>query len=306
MKGQEVFKFHTSGSTGNPKKILLKREQLAYSAQSTLDFLFGTEKPERLLLCIDPTRIGGAQIITRSLLADAELILQAPSGNPLKSLDRSVDLVSLVPFQVKKILQQSPEKFDLIKKVLIGGADLPGELVEELKRFSTEFYQTFGMTETASHIGIKSIGEPFFQPIGDVQLDADSESRLSIKGSVTGHKWLKTNDLVEIKSFGFVWLGRADLTINTGGIKVQPEDIEGRIREHFPHEEFAVTSLPDPLLGEKVVLVARGPLLDHMGSLEVLSKYEMPKMEVLVDKLPRTSNGKLDRQAIKSVAKDAG
>ncbi|MEQ9229059.1 MAG: hypothetical protein RIF46_00135, partial [Cyclobacteriaceae bacterium] len=131
FSGFKHFHFQTSGSTGNPKSIQLSREQLAYSASSTLDFLYPNSKPSNLLLCLNPKFIGGTQVITRAILADADLIYREPSSTPLKPTER-VDLVSMVPLQVKTILNEDPRLFDKVGTVLIGGAELDEKIRQRL------------------------------------------------------------------------------------------------------------------------------------------------------------------------------
>ncbi len=298
---KDQFLFQTSGSTGAPKTITLTRAQLAYSAAATLRFLFPDRQPQRLLLCLDPTRIGGTQVITRALLSGADMVVLPPTADPLAHLSDPIDLVSLVPLQVASSLIH-PNPFSLVKNVLIGGADVDHVSLAALKTIaSTTFYQTYGMTETASHIALREIHLSVYQPIGDIEFGVDDRSCLKCRGTITNHEWLQTNDVIELSREGFIWKGRADWVINTGGIKIHPEVLEEKIRLHFPDDQFVITSSPDDRLGEHILLVTVNPLLQRLTSSKALSKYELPKEERIVAAIPRLANQKIDRMTVKKI-----
>ena len=295
MKGRESFEFTTSGSTGTPKSIEISRETLAYSAQQTLHFLFGINRPDTLLLCINPAFIGGTQVITRALVAGADLIVREPSSNPLTTLDQPVDLTSLVPLQVQTILRDQPDKFALIRNVLVGGAPLKASIRKKLINHPCQFYETFGMTETASHVALKHVGDDVFRPIGDTQIGSSDAGILTLRGTLTKNEWLTTNDLIEQTDSGFKWIGRGDWVINSGGVKLSPEMIEDRIHETLPETQVIVSSKPDGQLGERAILITEKEILAKVRTMNILQKYEIPKEEFLVAKLPINENGKIDR-----------
>lgn len=297
--GQATYPFLTSGSTGTPKSITLSKEQLSYSAQQTINYLFKKKSQKSFLHCIDPKFIGGTQVITRAILANADLIIKAPSSNPLSQLNQEIDLASLVPLQVETILNKSSEKFSLLKNVLIGGAELKPDLIQRLGNIqTTRFFQTYGMTETASHIAIKLIAKDNYSTLGDVQIDLDIRNCLRIKGTVTNHKWIQTNDNVKITEGGFKWLGRADWVINSGGLKIFPENIERKINAQWPSLTVAISSVPDALLGERVVLISSRPILEKIKSAAIFSKHELPKEEHILLDWPTNEGGKMDRKKI--------
>lgn len=300
LSDQEKFKFRTSGSTGAPKEILLSREQLKYSAGSTISYLFGKKSLDKTMLCLNPEFVGGRQVIYRALEHDINLLVNEPNSNALEFLEQRIDLMSMVPLQVSTTLRINPEKFDLVDCVLIGGGQVPSDLDTRLQKIeSTRFYQTFGMTETASHIALRKIGSKYYEPIGDVELDTDDRSCLKARGTVTNNQWLQTNDIVELGLKVFEWIGRADFVVNSGGIKLHPEQLEQKIREAFPNISFALTGKADPELGEKLVLITTTPLLSRLKSLKRLTGYEIPKEEIVVQEMPQLASGKLDRVKLK-------
>lgn len=294
------YRFNTSGSTGKTQSVSLSKKQLAYSAQQTLDYLFKKKAPQRLLLCLDPTFIGGTQVITRSILANSDLVILPPSSNPLLGFTDSIDLTSLVPLQIEGILRENSENFSTIKHVLIGGAELRSDMIQQLLMIkSTKFYQTYGMTETASHIAIKLINEERFKPLGDVQLGSDSRGCMRLKGTITNHEWIQTNDVIKIIGEGFQWLGRVDWVINSGGMKISPENVERKINAHWSGQEIVIASIPDDRLGEKVVLISSKPILEEIKAVTtILSNFETPKEEFILNDFPKNEGGKLDRKKI--------
>jgi len=243
-------------------------------------------------------------VIIRALESNADLIVEPPASNPVKALDSPVDLISLVPLQVETILNETPNKFALLKHVLIGGAELNPTVVSRLMKIkSTKFYQTYGMTETASHVAIKPIGENFYSTMGDIEIGVDKRNCLKVKGSVTNHSWIQTNDLVEMEKGKFQWIGRADWVINSGGIKLSPERIEKILSEHWPDEKLLITSLLDDQLGEKVVLVTQKPLLGAIRKTTLLTRFQLPKEEIIIKDWPTNEGEKLDRKEIQQWAR---
>ena len=292
------FNFYTSGSTGKPKEIELTRHQLSYSAESTLNYLFDGCPIKKISLCINPAFIGGTQMIVRALVANADLTVTTPSSDALEKIDRPIDLISLVPLQVYSELKKT-NPFEGIDTVLIGGADLDNSVERDLQNIpKTRFFHTYGMTETASHIALRRIGTENYCPIGDIEIKLDDRGCLQVKGSVTLDEWITTTDIVEVSESGFMWKGRTDWAINTGGIKIHPEQIEKKIREKFVKAQVLIVPQPDLQLGNRVVLVSTEPWLSRINELRILSEYEIPKAEYLIQEWPLTPSGKVNRLAV--------
>ena len=178
-------------------------------------------------------------------------------------------------------------------------------------------HQTFGMTETVSHIALRGLNGPdkseFYEALRGVELGQDERGCLTIKSTVTNNERLITNDLVEIKSEKrFVWVGRIDNVINSGGVKVQVEKVEKAVSEailEMNQQEkvnyvFFVGPLPDETHGEVVVVVFEGLnqlQIDDNKIKRILSekltRYEIPKSFYFLNSFIRTSTGKIDRKA---------
>ncbi len=283
----EFFTHQTSGSTGRPKKIAISRDNIEISTKATLDAIDPNRLIRTSLLCLDPMHIGGAMVIYRALIAKHDLTIVKPTSNPIEQIGAaSFDLVSLVPMQYKSFTDAQLNQFGTI---LIGGAPM-----EVMKTKSTaKIYSTFGMTETVSHIALRPIQDEIFKTTGDTIIATDDEGILKIKGSITGNEWLITNDLVDaIDQHSFKWKGRKDFVINSGGIKNNPEEIEMQLKDKIGGD-FMVGSLPDEVLGRKLVLILDGNT--QAIDFSHLDKYKRPKELYFNQIIYKTPSGKLDR-----------
>ncbi len=294
LNGTQDFQFHTSGSTGKPKSIHLSREVLEYSARQTMEIIGWPPTPDhRFLLCINPHFIGGTMVIVRALLSEAILEVVPPSSDVV--VNHPYHLASMVPMQVTKILEQSPETFNHLRQVLIGGGQLHANVEAQLLPLSTQFYHTYGMTETASHVALRKIGQPYYKAVGDAHFQSAIDGSLEITGTVTDGRVVQTTDIVKlVDNQQFQWLGRKDFVINTGGFKVQPEHVESTIAPQL-HGRYILSSLPDDLLGQRVVLIAEESFKELDFS--KLHPYEKPKNLFFGQKVILTANDKVDRKA---------
>ncbi len=301
LKGEKEYIFHSSGSTSKPKEIVLSKEVLLYSAQQTLAYLgLSPSKKGKFLLCISPDFIGGKMVLIRAMIAgfDVDII---PANSDFSQLDSHYTLTSMVPLQVEKILKTRPALLEMFDHILIGGAPIHPSIEQQLSLIPTNFYHTYGMTETASHVALRKIPGQTFVAIGDAQFQTTA-GNLRITGSVTNHKWLQTHDHVElINNQEFRWLRRADFIINSGGIKIDPEKIETVLKNQFT-KPFAISSLPDDKLGKIMILASEEP--EKSLDLSELHPYERPKRIFWSRSIPMTASGKIDRLALAKIVQD--
>lgn len=291
FQGDNRFRFYTSGSTGQPKETYLTRDIMEYSARTTLNFL-GVEKGGWFLLCIDPGFVGGAMVIVRAILNGSDLEIIPSSSKPNYDQE-SYRMTSVVPLQIPSLLTE-PKKILDFEHVLIGGTSLSSRLEDELSSVHASCHQTFGMTETASHIALRKIGTPDYTKVGDIEIQV-TEGQLEVKGSVTNHEWLHTNDVVVLTSSeSFQWLGRIDHVINSGGIKINPESLEKQI-EHLFDQPIMFTYLDDESLGQKLILLVEGEPMNIKSDFSLLKKYHQPKDIFWLDSFVRTENQKIQR-----------
>ena len=298
---EAIFRFETSGSTGDKKKIELSREILAYSAKTTLDALDPNRAFGSSLICINPRFIGGTMAIIRALVGNHHLTFIAPTANPLLFASESYfDLVSMVPLQVQTIIYEDPSLFKKVGTVIIGGAPLPNQTIDRLKNIEcTRFFHSYGMTETASHFAIKNLkSDDKYQVLGDAQIGLTDSLTLKVCGTVSGNEWIETTDLVSIENKNqFVWIGRSDHIINTGGVKVNPIEVEQVLAAQVD-APFIIAGIPDEKLGQKLILIVESSNLQTDLNLDFsgLSKYHIPKEIVWVPKLNYTETGKINRR----------
>lgn len=300
-KGEEFITQQTSGSTGEPKLISIKKNHLIASARMTGDF-FQLEKCKTALLCISPEYIGGKMMIIRALEYQLKLFTAPVIANPIKELTVPIDFAAMVPLQVQTILDSNPAQLDLIRFLIIGGAPVSKKLEERLQSSRCITYSTFGMTETISHIALKRLDQSSapFVGIGKSIFSANNGC-LIVTSPELDIKDLKTNDAVDIlDSTTFHWKGRIDNVINTGGLKVYPEQIEHKLSSKFNTEHFFITSKKDERFGERVIAVLLQSEIkkDDFNNqcMQVLKKYEQPKESYVLEHFVYLANNKLDRK----------
>jgi O-succinylbenzoic acid--CoA ligase len=301
--GAKSFLFYSSGSTGDPKPIHLSREQLYSSAIMTGEWL-KLKKGDVALLSLSPSYIAGAMVLVRALVHDLSLILVEPCQNPFLHIPPTpIHLASFVPTQWSTILDSDVDLnlyFKKAKGILLGGASVPDYLRRD---FGLPVYETYGMTETVSHIAFRTWNQSEFQILPGVQIAQNEENCLLICAPMTENRWIETRDVVEIVESGrFKLTGRLDRIINSGGIKIQPEKIEEVYRTVIDAPLF-VAGIPDEFWGQKVVLFVEAsqmPLYDEKVVQERLNSYEVPKQVVCLPAFIKTPSAKID--TLKTVA----
>lgn len=287
---------NTSGSTGVPKKVRLDKKKLAASAKMTGEY-FQLSKGQKALLVLSPKFIAGKMMVLRALLHDMELVLGRLSSKPLDELILDIDFCAMIPTQVQELLDNDVT-FHSIKHLIIGGAQISSSLKERLLKVPTRCYATFGMTETLSHIALAEINESDFvyKPLPGVDISIGKESVLTISAPNLLSKKIETTDVVAFhEGGGFIWKGRSDFVINSGGVKLHPELIEKKLAP-FLDIPFFISSEKDKKFGEVVVLfIESSTEVDLMEIINVLDKYERPKKVYYRDTFVYTETGKLNR-----------
>ncbi|MGX1930413.1 AMP-binding protein [Flagellimonas sp. 2504JD4-2] len=299
---------YTSGSTGKPKKIELKKLHMVNSAIATGKH-FGLSPKNTALLCLPTYGIAGKMMLVRAMVLGLNLRSLAPSSTPLLGIENNFDFAAMVPMQVENSIAQLSQ----ISTLLIGGAPVSTSLGEALKDTPTDVYETYGMTETITHIAVKklnnvssSVVENSFKTLPDISISTDDRDCLVITAPNISDQEVITNDVVQITGeTTFEWLGRYDSIINSGGIKLIPEQIEKKLSPIIDGR-FFVAGIPDKSLGQKLILVvessniSREELLKQVGTIKDFGKYEIPKEIFQIDAFVETESGKIHRsQTIK-------
>ena len=296
----------TSGSTGAPKPMLAEKRRMLASARITNDFL-GLREGDAALLCMSLDYIAGKMMVVRSIERGLKLLTVEPSGHPLNHSqlaidDCQIDFAAMVPLQVYNTLQVPEERKRLlqIRHLIIGGGAIDEALGAELKNFPNVVWSTYGMTETLSHIALRRLSGPeasdWYIPFPSVKVSLSEDGCLVIDAPEVCPERLVTNDIAEISPQGFRILGRKDNVICSGGIKIQIEEVESRLRP-FLRVPYLISKRPDPKFGEVSVLLTEGSIDEARQICErILPKYYLPRHYLHVDRIPLTETGKPARQ----------
>lgn len=300
---RDYFETATSGSTGAPKMITIQKKYAVASAKNTIDY-FGLMPNDTLHLCMNAQYIGAKMMIIRALVGQLKLTYSEPLSNALSLIQHPVDFCAAVPLQTYTLFETNPIGNKNIKVLIIGGGVLQNRIIDLASTHTTMYYQTFGMTETISHIAVKRIypAMNFYECVGANRIEMDSlDCSLIIHAPQLGIASLKTNDIIAFKDDKhFDWIGRKDNIINSGGIKINPEQIEALLEGVFD-VPFYISSQPDARLGQKVVLyLASATPIDQEEVIhrlkEKLPKFHAPQKIIVEPSFSYTATGKLIRK----------
>jgi O-succinylbenzoic acid--CoA ligase len=311
-----TIKVTTSGSTGVPKVIEHGKGAMLNSTRMTCDAL-QLKQGNKVLLCLPADKISGMMIIVRSIWAKMDLYCIRPSVNPLRDIPDTVkfDFAAFTPMQLFDITsdEKKRERIEKIKKVIIGGEEIPALLLESLLQMKNQAYATFAMTETVSHIALRRLNgtnpENQFTTLSGIKVSADERGCLIIHAPELGIRNLVTNDEVYlVSSTQFNWLGRKDNLINSGGLKIFPEQIEEQLKPVL-EIPFFITAIPSARSGQEVAIAVESKNFgrseaNNLKKLFIsLSKIQCPKAILTIPHFIRTDNGKIRRkESLKNVS----
>ena len=297
---------HTSGSTGQPKPMLVEKRRMEASARITCRFL-KLKEGNTALLCMSLDYIAGKMMVVRALTCGLRLVAVEPCGCP--SWEGDVDFAAMVPLQVFNLLQSAEgrERLIHIRHLIIGGGAIDDALARELIGFPNQIWSTYGMTETLSHIALRRLNGPeaseWYTPFEGVTLSQDENGCLVIDAPAVHDGMLITNDIVDIRADGcFKVLGRRDNVICSGGIKIQIEEVERLLKPQLPFP-FCITKRKDAKFGEAVVLLTEGDVdVARQVCHQALPKHWVPRHFLLVAQIPLTPTGKVARKVAEQMA----
>lgn len=313
LNGKDEFILKTSGSTGVPKSVTISAAQMKASAIMTLKAL-QLKEGDSAFICLNTEYIAGIMMLVRGLEGKLKMFIIEPSSNPLLGInpEYKFNFTALVPLQMQTIIS-SNESLQLLKdidKIIIGGAPISQPLELFLQKMPNNFFHTYGMTETVSHIALRKIRDKLqanlYQVLEGIDIDIDERQCLMIKGAVTNFQWIITNDIVILKDKkSFVWKGRIDHVINSGGIKFQVDELEDMIHLIFQkfniRRRFFIFGLANEKLGEEIALFIEGQkesdvLKKLQESLsENTEKYKNPKSIYFIESFIETPTGKINK-----------
>ena len=305
-----TMRLHTSGSTGIPSTIQAEKAAMLASARLSCQ-VFGLQHGQQALLCLPLRYVAGKMMVVRALAAGLHLLVREPSSTPLERVFTPVDFAAMVPMQAGKTLAQSggAEALGRVRTLLLGGGFIDPTLEEKLQTLPCRVFASYGMTETLSHIALRRVNgaeaSPAYTPLPGVTLTTDAEGALNISVPHLGIERLQTNDMVDLRADGsFMVLGRRDAVINSGGIKIQAEEIENTLQAAVNGITVLALPAPHPELGECVALLWEGdkeaeqPLANACE--QHLPKHHRPH-HILKVNIPRTESGKPAHAAAKEL-----
>ncbi|MEO9892905.1 AMP-binding protein [Aurantibacter sp.] len=301
LNDDSFVKVNTSGSTGQRKEIILPKSKMINSALATGEF-FQLMPKQKALLCLSADYIAGKMMLVRAMVLGLEIDCIEPSSSPLRVNDKQYHFCAMVPLQVAN----SISGLSKVKTLIVGGAAISTSLNERLQNTTCEVYATYGMTETITHIALKKINHlsldtnaSVYKAITNVTFTVDERNCIVVHAPNVSDEIVVTNDVVNlISKTEFKWLGRFDNVINSGGVKLFPEQIEAKLEKLISHR-FFVAGIPDDQLGQKLILIIEGnPDLEKLREAinnSVLDIYEKPKEIILLPKFKETATGKIQR-----------
>jgi len=287
----------TSGSTGTPKEIKLKKIDLISSSKLTADY-FNLKPGDKVINCLPVEYIAGKMMLVRSLVLGLDLYLFPVNSSPIKQIQNNYDLIAFTAMQ----LENSILFIDKIKNVLVGGSAVNENLKQKILNINTNVYETYGMTETITHIAVRNLtkGENEFTTLPGIEI-GKRDNCLFIKPNHLSIEMVQTNDIVQFTNKNkFLLIGRRDFIINSGGVKLNPEAIEKKLAKYIS-ADFVISSIDNSKFGEVVALVFKKNIPDNYNkAFTHLSKYEIPKEVLVIENFPE-NNGKINRVKIRSI-----
>ena len=289
----------TSGSTGKPTQIFAPKTMLSASAMTTIK-AFNLQPKQQALLCLPVRHIAGKMMLIRSLLSGLWIDIIEPTAT--LEVSKTYDFTAMTPHQ----LRNSIDQIDQFKQIIVGGAPVDDSLRAAVKGHASRIFSTYGMTETYSHVALQNLskGEKHYTAIGDVTFSMQGDA-LVVHAPHIGIEKLITTDCVDlISSTQFVWKGRSDHAINSGGIKLHPEQIEKALSSLISLP-FFVFGKPDNQLGQSLSIVFEGQMPNQIekkiSKLDTLTKYEKPKDYFVLSHFVRANGKVLRNQTLKKI-----
>lgn len=328
----------TSGSTGTPRGVVLDRAAFRASARASA-LRLGLDRADCWIASLSPAHVGGLALLLRARDIGCSLVAPGPFDPEVFSSfldDERVTHASLVPVQLERVLEVRGDRpfQDGLRTVLLGGAAASPELLARAVEARIPVASTWGMTEAASQVAtappplVSEKAGTVGPPLDGLKVRRDPESgELAVRGStmargefqgtglaptplVDPEGWYWTGDVGRVDDDGHLWItGRISERIVSGGVTVEPGEVESVLTADRRVREAAVVGLPDPEWGERPValVVPEGPasptLPDELSRdlRGLLSPAKRPREVRVARELPRTSTGKVDRAAVREL-----
>lgn len=337
-----VLLLSTSGTTGEPKVVALTAWNLLCSAAAS-SWRLGVLPSDRWFCVLPMSHMGGLAPVYRSVMYGTGVVVATPGSfdaeHVLEEM-RTCDAtgVSLVPTTFSRLLDAGSFP-DSLRFVLLGGAAAPDALVQRALDRGVPVCPTYGMTEASSQIAtarpedaraaLGTVGNPLmFTEVtvvdeNGVAVDAGETGELVVSGptltpgyygdpeatdAAFGPYGFHTGDAGYVDPEGRVHvLNRLDDRIVTGGENVAPGEVAAVLRTHAAVDDAFVTGLPDEEFGQRVAAVVAGDVTPEAldaHARESLAGFKLPRQWAVVESLPRTATGTVDREAARALLRE--
>ena len=318
----------TSGTGGRPRGIALTDANFDASiAAATTRLALGSD--DRWLASLGIAHIGGLLLVLRAAATGALLIARGrfrPEEAAALMDAGAVTHTSLVPTMLRQLLDLRDDRpVPSLRCVLVGGAHCPRTLVERAVQAGFPLALTYGMTESTSQAAtappdlVRAKPGTVGAPLDGTEIRIDERGEVMLRGPtvaagyvgaelpLAADGWLHTSDLGEIDADGHLWItGRRSDRIVTGGVNVDPVEIEDVLRSHTGVTDAAVVGLPDERWGEVVAAAVVSAVGAYPDPSELeglirsrLTTAKVPRRWLFLPELPRNANGKIDRDAVR-------
>ena len=301
----------TSGTTGEPRPVCLTRANFEASARASAKVI-GVEPDDRWLCCLPVFHVGGLSIFTRSALYGTTVVAE-PGFDAARVKDLleagEVTLASLVPTMLARLRDAGLERAPALRTILLGGGPIPEELLEWTAGVELPVRPTYGMTETTSQIATADVGERLARALPGAEIRIADDGEILVRGPmVAADGWLHTGDRGALTEDGLLEVyGRMDDLIVTGGENVPAAEVEAVLLAHPGVTDAAVIGVEDAEWGRAVTAFVVATATEEEIAAYARAKlpgFKAPKRIHVLDELPRTASGKVQRAQLESRAHD--
>ena len=286
---------HTSGTTAAPRPVELSFGNVQANALGSAVAL-GLDPDERWLCPLPLSHVGGLMVLLRSAIYGTRAVLDRAE----RATAGDVTVVSLVPTQLRRLLDAGARPGARLRVALLGGAAATPDLLEEARAAGWPVRATYGLTQACSQVAVDG------RPLPGLAVTLADDGEILVEGpTVAGGGLLHTGDLGRFAGDGRLEVvGRKSDTIVTGGENVAPAEVEAALLAHPAVADAGVFGRPDPEWGEAVTasVVLRGPadpqeLREWVAGR--LARFKVPKSVEVAEALPRNASGKLLRRELR-------
>jgi O-succinylbenzoic acid--CoA ligase len=332
---QDATILFTSGSAGFPKAVLHSLGNHYYNARGS-NRNIPIKAGDRWLLSLPLYHVGGLAILFRVFLAGGAVVL--PDENlTLEKVLQNFDIthISLVPTQLMRLLRREENLTALrnMKAVLLGGAPIPGHLIQQAMANKITVFASYGSTEMSSQITTTAAGDSFAELnsagrlLSCRELRIDEESEILVRGKTLfkgyldkgrlnpardDDGWFHSGDLGIMNEKGYLKiLGRKDNMFISGGENIYPEEIEQELCQLKGVQDAVVVAVEHAEFGKRPVAFVKTAdnseymLTNLKGRLrQILPAYKVPDKFFPWPEWNDTSRMKINRDNFKKIVMD--